>query len=106
AVPPWLDDVGCPLEQNWTEGQEETLRCLAQGNPRPLVSCARDGQSFPAGISHPITRRHAGTYHCWATNELGTDERSITVWVHCERGHPQGGRSGVLLAWGSLRGVW
>ncbi|NWS18564.1 ICAM3 protein, partial [Pachyramphus minor] len=60
------------------------LRCRARGNPRPLVSCSRDGQSFPAGIPHPITRGHAGTYHCRATNQLGTDQRSVTVRVHCE----------------------
>ncbi|XP_050164776.1 intercellular adhesion molecule 1-like isoform X2 [Myiozetetes cayanensis] len=83
-VQPRLDDSGCPPEQNWTEGREETLRCRARGNPRPSVSCARDrdGRSFPVGIPSPAGRDHAGIYWCRATNELGEDERSVTVHVH------------------------
>ncbi|NWI98162.1 ICAM5 protein, partial [Pitta sordida] len=86
AVKPRLEDGSCPRQQNWTEGQDGTLQCRAKGNPEPRVECTKDGQPFPAETPRPISRDHNGTYHCRATNELGTDERSIIVWVHCEWG--------------------
>ncbi|NXD88786.1 ICAM5 protein, partial [Halcyon senegalensis] len=60
------------------------LRCSARGNPPPSLECAKDGEPFPVGVPRPITRAHAGTYRCQATNPLGTDVRSITVVVQCE----------------------
>ncbi|KAM9251630.1 intercellular adhesion molecule 1-like [Cariama cristata] len=79
---PRLDDGSCPPSQNWTEGQDETLRCWARGNPRPDLECTKDGEPFPAGVPHRVTRAHAGTYHCRATNPLGTAVRNVTVGVH------------------------
>ncbi|NXT47083.1 ICAM5 protein, partial [Pluvianellus socialis] len=94
AAGPWMDDESCPPSQNWTEGQDETLRCRARGNPSPHLECAKDGEPFPAGVPLSVTRIHAGTYHCRATNPLGTAVRSVTVWVHCEWG------------WGSRGSQW
>ncbi|XP_075581256.1 intercellular adhesion molecule 1 [Pelecanus crispus] len=79
---PWMDDGSCPPSQNWTEGQDETLRCSAQGNPPPLLQCTKDGEPFPAGEPRPVTRAHAGTYSCRATNPLGTAVQRISVLVH------------------------
>ncbi|XP_075302161.1 intercellular adhesion molecule 1 [Opisthocomus hoazin] len=79
---PRLDDGSCPPRQNWTEGQDETLRCWARGNPPPRLECAKDGQPFAAGVPQPVTRAHAGTYRCRASNPLGAAERNVTVWVH------------------------
>ncbi|NXT18647.1 ICAM5 protein, partial [Syrrhaptes paradoxus] len=63
------------------------LRCWARGNPPPQLECAKDGGGpFPPGVARPVTRAHAGTYRCRATNPLGTAVRSVTVWVHCEWG--------------------
>ncbi|NXJ03104.1 ICAM5 protein, partial [Psophia crepitans] len=62
------------------------LRCGARGNPPPVLNCSKDGQDFPAGGWHLVTRTHAGTYRCQATNRLGTAVRSISVWVQCEWG--------------------
>ncbi|XP_068778809.1 intercellular adhesion molecule 1-like [Struthio camelus] len=78
---PRLDEAGCPQQQRWTEGQEAALRCSARGNPPPSVACARDGQPFPVAVLQPATRAHAGSYRCWATNRLGTAERTVTVLV-------------------------
>ncbi|NXQ07994.1 ICAM1 protein, partial [Vidua macroura] len=83
AAKPRLDTESCPPQQNWTEGQEETLNCSARGSPRPQVRCSKDGNSFPLGTARRAHRAHAGTYLCQATNELGTAEREVTVWVHC-----------------------
>ncbi|KAM6038340.1 intercellular adhesion molecule 1-like [Chlamydotis macqueenii] len=79
---PQMDDRSCPPTQNWTEGQEETLRCSARGNPPPRLACAKDGEPFASGVPHPVTRAHAGVYRCRATNALGTAIRDITVRVH------------------------
>ncbi|XP_014118380.1 PREDICTED: intercellular adhesion molecule 5-like [Pseudopodoces humilis] len=78
---PRLDASGCPSQQNWTEGEAGTLTCRASGRPQPQVRCSKDGNSLPAGIPHPALRQHAGIYRCRATNELGTAERDVTVWV-------------------------
>ncbi|XP_053907718.1 basement membrane-specific heparan sulfate proteoglycan core protein-like [Cuculus canorus] len=78
---PWLDDPSCPSNQNWTEGQDETLRCWAWGNPRPLLVCTKDGEPFPVGVPRSVTRADAGVYRCRATNPLGAAERNVTVWV-------------------------
>ncbi|NXY16767.1 ICAM5 protein, partial [Atrichornis clamosus] len=97
AAKPRLDEGSCPRRQNWTEGQNETLRCRARGNPRAEVNCAKDGNSVAAGIWRRAGRGHAGTYLCRATNALGTAERNVTLWVHREwgvRGAP--GLLGVL----------
>ncbi|NXU10482.1 ICAM1 protein, partial [Pardalotus punctatus] len=100
AVRPWLDDAGCPRQQNWTEGQEGTLECRAGGKPEPRVRCSKDGNSLAAGVARPVHRSHAGTYLCQASNALGTAERNVTVEVLCESG-----ASGLLEFWGS-RGYW
>ncbi|NXN36822.1 ICAM1 protein, partial [Rhinoptilus africanus] len=99
---PRMDEGSCPPSQNWTEGQDETLRCWAWGNPRPHLECAKDGEPFPAGVPLPATRAHAGTYLCRATNPLGTVVRSVTLWVHCE----WGGGPGGLRDPGDLGGSW
>ncbi|XP_058717829.1 intercellular adhesion molecule 5-like [Poecile atricapillus] len=78
---PRLDASGCPLQQNWTEGEPGLLRCRARGRPQPQVLCSKDGNSLPTGIPRPALRQHAGIYRCRATNELGTAESNVTVWV-------------------------
>ncbi|KAM3656293.1 intercellular adhesion molecule 5-like [Ammospiza maritima maritima] len=80
-VKPRLDMERCPPQQNWTEGQDGILNCSAKGTPEPQVSCSKDGNILTPGISHPINRAHAGTYLCRATNDLGTAECNVTVWV-------------------------
>ncbi|NXA00047.1 ICAM1 protein, partial [Nesospiza acunhae] len=100
AVKPRLDIDRCPPQQNWTEGQEGILTCSAKGTPEPQVSCSKDGNSLIPGSIHPADRAHAGTYLCQATNELGTAERNVTVWVQCASEGP-----GLRGAWGCL-GFW
>ncbi|XP_068034982.1 intercellular adhesion molecule 1-like [Anomalospiza imberbis] len=88
AAKPRLDVESCPPQQNWTEGQEEILTCSAKGTPKPQVRCSKDGNSFVSGAVHLADRAHAGTYLCRATNELGTAERDVTVWVHYDDSVP------------------
>ncbi|NXI29609.1 ICAM5 protein, partial [Sterrhoptilus dennistouni] len=83
TVKPHLDTLSCPTHQNWTEGQEETLKCRAGGRPRPQIVCSKDGDPLDTESSHRAHRDHAGVYRCRATNELGTVERNVTIWVTC-----------------------
>lgn len=97
---PKLDDRGCPSSQNWTEGENVTLRCQARGNPRPHVVCKKDGTTLIPGQWHTAKRAHTGTFRCEAINELGRDEHNITVWVQCEWGRGAGCWEGGDLLYG------
>ncbi|NWV41044.1 ICAM5 protein, partial [Grantiella picta] len=99
AVHLWLNNSGCPEQQNWTEGQQEVLQCQARGRAEPQVRCSKDGNSLTAGIPYPASRSHDGTYLCSVTNALGTAERNVTVHVQGESGVLGG--SGLLEFWGS-----
>ncbi|XP_074932182.1 uncharacterized protein LOC142048831 [Phalacrocorax aristotelis] len=79
---PRMDDGSCPPSQNWTEGQDETLCCSAWGNPPPHLACTKGDEPFPVGVPHRVTRAHAGTYLCQATNPLGTAVQHVTVRVN------------------------
>lgn len=83
-----------------TEGDELKIECSAVGSPTPsvilknavqvagfnLVSSPR--QSTPYATIQKYNARTAdeGTYICTATNDAGSDERYITVFVHKKRG--------------------
>ncbi|NWU73867.1 ICAM5 protein, partial [Pterocles burchelli] len=75
------------------------LACAANGNPPPRVTCAKVGDTGqrppkgphstrPGDSPHPnptnVTRAHAGTYLCRATNAHGSALRNVTVAVECE----------------------
>uniref|UniRef100_A0A8C6CLI1 Intercellular adhesion molecule 5 n=1 Tax=Moschus moschiferus TaxID=68415 RepID=A0A8C6CLI1_MOSMO len=80
---PRLDDSDCPRSWTWPEGPEQTLRCVARGNPQPSVHCARpDGGAVLAlGLLGPVTRALAGTYRCTATNDQGQAVKDVTLTV-------------------------
>uniref|UniRef100_A0A8C0QNW7 Ig-like domain-containing protein n=1 Tax=Chelonoidis abingdonii TaxID=106734 RepID=A0A8C0QNW7_CHEAB len=76
---PTLDESGCPSHQTWLEGTLQQLACEADGNPMPEVSCSKDSQVYgTSGVNV------SGTYHCTATNRLGSMMRRVTVQVECE----------------------
>ncbi|NXY91735.1 ICAM5 protein, partial [Alcedo cyanopectus] len=59
------------------------LGCAASGNPPPHVACAKlggDGRDHPP-TNPNVTRAHAGTYQCRATNPHGSALRNVTVAV-------------------------
>ncbi|NWZ17652.1 ICAM1 protein, partial [Agelaius phoeniceus] len=101
AVKPRLDIELCPPQQNWTEGQEGTLNCSAKGTPEPRVNCSKDGHSLIPGSICPVYRAHAGTYLCQATNELGTAQLNVTVWVQGASGPGAPGAAGAAGAAGA-----
>lgn len=89
---PSLGERGCPERRRWLEGTPAELGCAATGNPPPRVTCAKlgepgngtepgqDGQDAPRATAN-VTRAHAGTYQCRASNAHGSAVRNVTVAV-------------------------
>ncbi|NXK01166.1 ICAM5 protein, partial [Corythaixoides concolor] len=79
---PSIGERGCPARRLWVEGTPAELPCAATGNPPPRVTCAKlgDGRD-PPPASPNVTRAHAGTYQCRATNAHGSALRNVTVAV-------------------------
>ncbi|GAB0201801.1 intercellular adhesion molecule 5 [Grus japonensis] len=79
---PSIGETGCPARRLWVEGTPAELACAASGNPPPHVACAKLGNGEdPPPASPNVTRAHAGTYQCRATNTHGSALRNITVAV-------------------------
>nr|XP_048687375.1 intercellular adhesion molecule 5-like isoform X1 [Caretta caretta] len=78
---PEMDNAGCARTQTWVEETEQSLACLAWGNPAPAVVCTKDGAPYGVGVQRRVAREHAGTYHCTAANTHGSAHREVTVRV-------------------------
>ncbi|XP_074386379.1 intercellular adhesion molecule 5 [Zonotrichia albicollis] len=89
---PSLGERGCPERRRWLEGTPAELGCAATGNPPPRVTCAKLGEPGnatelghdsrdPARATANVTRAHAGTYQCRATNAHGSAVRNVSVAV-------------------------
>ncbi|XP_011731138.1 intercellular adhesion molecule 5 [Macaca nemestrina] len=79
---PALDSVGCPERLTWLEGTEASLSCVAHGVPPPDVICMRSGElaAVIEGLLR-VTREHAGTYRCEATNPRGSAAKNVAITV-------------------------
>lgn len=101
SAPPELPEASCPSTLTWVEGTQRALHCVATGVPAPAMACSKDGMEQQVGTELQVTRDHAGTYVCHATNALGTQNHNIMVHVECEwqhhRDHSQWGRPGERL---------
>lgn len=92
-------------ELKLTEGDELKLECEAEGLPAPTVrwqdpnSQTEHRTLYAAGFPgladvssravlqrYNIRRSDAGTYICQATNDAGSEEKYITVFVETKRG--------------------
>ncbi|XP_032062987.1 intercellular adhesion molecule 5 [Aythya fuligula] len=78
---PSIGEAGCPARRLWVEGTAAELGCNASGNPLPHVACAKLGDPQAPPASPNVTRAHAGTYQCRATNAHGSALRNITITV-------------------------
>ncbi|XP_061079151.1 hemicentin-1-like [Conger conger] len=79
-------------EVNVTQGEEVILECLAEGNPTPELTwnttaaenphvSTRGRQSNATVSISRATSANAGVYTCYATNNLGTASKTVTVTV-------------------------
>uniref|UniRef100_A0A8B9IIC4 Ig-like domain-containing protein n=1 Tax=Anser cygnoides TaxID=8845 RepID=A0A8B9IIC4_ANSCY len=78
---PSIGEAGCPARRLWVEGTAAELGCNASGNPLPHVACTKLGDPHAPPASPNVTRAHAGTYQCRATNAHGSALRNITITV-------------------------
>ncbi|XP_044850558.1 intercellular adhesion molecule 5-like isoform X1 [Mauremys mutica] len=78
---PTMDESSCPSTQVWLEGTLHTLACEADGIPVPRVPCTKEGAADEFGGERNVSRNDSGTYHCTATNRLGSMKRRVTVRV-------------------------
>ncbi|XP_027713579.1 intercellular adhesion molecule 1-like isoform X1 [Vombatus ursinus] len=80
--PPKLDEK-CPGNWTWNEGTEQTLQCIARGNPDPTMKCVPENQQtgMPFGIPTTVIRAYSGTYRCTANNSLGVANKVVSVVV-------------------------
>uniref|UniRef100_A0A8C4YPQ9 Ig-like domain-containing protein n=1 Tax=Gopherus evgoodei TaxID=1825980 RepID=A0A8C4YPQ9_9SAUR len=78
---PTMDESSCPSTQAWLKGTLHTLACEADGIPVPRVPCTKEGAADEFGGERNVSRNDSGTYHCTATNRLGSMSRRVTVQV-------------------------
>ncbi|XP_012372192.1 hemicentin-2 [Octodon degus] len=77
--------------QHFSQGVEVKINCSASGYPTPHLSWSREGLALredsrirvdPQGtlIIRGVAPEDAGNYTCWAANEVGTDEETVTLY--------------------------
>ncbi|KAM5259263.1 hemicentin-2 isoform 1-T1 [Hipposideros larvatus] len=77
--------------QRFSQGVEVRVSCSASGYPAPHISWSRDGHALQEGsrihvdaqgtlIIQELAPEDTGNYSCQATNEVGTDEETVTLY--------------------------
>lgn len=78
------------LAFNLIQGESITLPCEAEGYPVPEISWYLNGQDFTDGIVDEngalilenVGNMHRGFFTCEAVNNLGKDEKTVTMTIH------------------------
>ncbi|EHH57041.1 hypothetical protein EGM_06600, partial [Macaca fascicularis] len=77
--------------QHFSQGVEVKVSCSASGYPTPHISWSREGQTLQEDsrihvdaqgtlIIQGVAPEDAGNYSCQATNEVGTDQETVTLY--------------------------
>uniref|UniRef100_A0A2K6K1Q6 Hemicentin-2 n=1 Tax=Rhinopithecus bieti TaxID=61621 RepID=A0A2K6K1Q6_RHIBE len=77
--------------QHFSQGVEVMVSCSASGYPTPYISWSREGQTLQEDsrihvdaqgtlIIQGVAPEDAGNYSCQATNEVGTDQETVTLY--------------------------
>ena len=78
------------VQSSYNEGSAVSITCTASGIPDPDVQWYRSGTVKSSGKKAAfltfsrIHRTDDGQYTCRANNSAGSDEKHITLVVHCE----------------------
>lgn len=85
AVPPRITEISEKTSRA-IEGQNMTLRCIAEGKPTPSVTWTRLSDSSVVTMPLVGIRRHdVKGYRCTADNGVGTPAfREVYIDVQCE----------------------
>ncbi|XP_020654331.3 intercellular adhesion molecule 5 [Pogona vitticeps] len=79
---PEMDDSVCPSNHTWVEGTRQALRCVAKGNPKPTMTCSKEGVPHrDLEKEEQVTRSLAGVYNCTAVNKFGSSSRTVAIYV-------------------------
>ncbi|XP_054859854.1 intercellular adhesion molecule 5, partial [Eublepharis macularius] len=78
---PEMDESTCPSNHTWLEGTLQMLHCMAKGNPRPSVTCAKGSVVHATEMEERVTRNHEGIYNCTASSELGSSTTMVNIQV-------------------------
>lgn len=73
-------------------GNSVEFECQAVGDPEPTVQWSKVGGSLPAHIMvkggmlkiEQVTEADAGQYRCTATNDVGSVQSQVVLYVQCE----------------------
>ena len=84
AVPPTIVEISG--SQTVTEGENVTLKCLADGKPMPNIIWTRLSDNRVVSMTlTDIRRQDAGVYRCIVHNGIGWPaERDVFIVVQCE----------------------
>ncbi|XP_053415690.1 hemicentin-2 [Nycticebus coucang] len=77
--------------QRFSQGVEVKVSCSASGYPMPHISWIRDGHALQEDsrirvdaqgtlVIQGVAPEDAGNYSCQATNEVGTDQETVTLY--------------------------
>lgn len=77
-------------------GNSVEFECQAVGDPEPTVQWSKVGGSLPAHIMvkggmlkiEQVTEADAGQYRCTATNDVGSVQSQVVLYVQCECTEP------------------
>ncbi|XP_026959903.1 hemicentin-2-like [Sagmatias obliquidens] len=77
--------------QRFSQGMEMRVRCSASGYPAPHISWSHEGHALQEDsrvrvdaqgtlIIQGVAPEDAGNYSCQAANDIGTDEKTVTLY--------------------------
>lgn len=84
-------------------GNSVEFECQAVGDPEPTVQWSKVGGPLPAHIVvmggmlkiSQVTEADAGQYRCTATNDVGSVQSQVVLYVQCEC--PRKGKDALML---------
>ncbi|XP_072283998.1 nectin-4 [Pyxicephalus adspersus] len=87
----YLAETSIQGHDGWFVGKDgAALQCLCDGNPPPVYKWSRENGSLPQEVTFdgnrlifpgPLTAGDAGLYTCKASNDVGSRQASVSVYI-------------------------